>query len=80
MFFEKLHLTNMVEQSCNCMGKRDKWGYAFCLRQLVKNLRELRDRHAAGETGVVDEFFRVYIVDELKYAKGTPCPDSSADS
>ncbi|MBL9123026.1 MAG: hypothetical protein JNG90_05300 [Planctomycetaceae bacterium] len=38
-------------------------GYASELRQLSKNLRELRDRHAAGDTSVVDEFFSLYVFD-----------------
>ena len=56
----------MIEQTCDCIGKRDQYGYAFMLRELVRHLRELRDRHAAGDAQVVYEFFDLYIVDEKR--------------
>lgn len=36
-------------------------GEAFAIRELLKNLRELRDRQAEGEA-VIAEFFRLYII------------------
>lgn len=37
--------------------------HAYDLEQLGKHLRELRDRWKAGDTGVVDEFFDLYVLE-----------------
>lgn len=38
--------------------------YQFCITELIGNLRELKQRAAAGDTGVVKEFFDIYVVGE----------------
>lgn len=44
---------------------------AFSLGELQKHLREMRDRWKAGDIGVVDEFFALYVLDEPKLANRT---------
>lgn len=40
----------------------DTRGFAFDLRHLLKNLKELHQRKAEGQK-VLDEFFAVYVMD-----------------
>lgn len=35
--------------------------WAGGLEELLKHLKELRDRHRAGDMAVVDEFFALYV-------------------
>jgi hypothetical protein len=67
----KLHmdLENMLRQAAGILKRHGGSGYAFDLWQLAKNLRELRDRHAAGDTGVVGEFFSLYVLGDDKPVK-----------
>ena len=38
-------------------------GYGFMLDQLLRHLTELRDRNYDGDRGVVEEFFKLYVVE-----------------
>ncbi len=49
--------------------------YEFCIDELINNLREVKRRHLAGDTKVLDEFFDIYVL-ETEKAKEGPCPPS----
>lgn len=57
-------LVNLDGMLRNCIRamKRPKYGEAFMLEQLGKHLHELKRRWKAGDTGVVDEFFALYVI------------------
>lgn len=59
-----MDLENMIRQAAAILKRHGGSGYAFDLWQLAKNLRELRDRHAAGDATVVDEFFKLYVLND----------------
>jgi hypothetical protein len=68
----RIDLENMLRQAGIAADHGDEIhgsGYAFSLRQLGEHLRELRDRHAAGDTGVVAEFFDLYVLHDKEPAK-----------
>lgn len=39
-------------------------GYRHALENLLENLRRVRDRTAAGDMTVIDEFFDSYVFDD----------------
>lgn len=66
------NVVGLLNNAANVIPRsRDIGGWRFALRELGRNLKELHDRHAAGDATVVDEFFRCYVVDQ-KPTEGTP--------
>lgn len=57
-------LAGMLHNALACRSNKWLQYYEAGIDNLLDNLRELRDRHAAGDTGVVKEFFDLYVVDE----------------
>ena len=57
----KLNVENLVNQSIGCM-KHDPGGYAYCLKEFIENLKEVKERHEKGYSkDVLDEFFKLYV-------------------
>jgi hypothetical protein len=57
-------LTGLIKNACwELKGHGDPNAYAFMLQELLKHLIELKTRRLEG-TAVIDEFFRLYIVNE----------------
>lgn len=56
-----ISLPGVLERAADqCQRSRDNKYLAWPLRKLLADLRELRQRHRAGDTGVVDEFFALW--------------------
>jgi len=53
----RINIENCV-RNCGANGI-----YKGSLTELVENLKELRQRTAAGDMTALDEFFRVYVFD-----------------
>ena len=54
---------NMIRQACNCIPpKRDTGAYRFMLGQLSDHLKELGERHTAGDTKAIEEFLDLYCL------------------
>lgn len=51
----KVNLDGLVG---NCRAKK---GYQYSLEELVRNLKELRDRSNAGDETAIKEFFNLYV-------------------
>ena len=49
-------------ENCARVGNRSE--KAWCLDELVRNLKELRDRTDAGDMAALDEFFGVFVFDD----------------
>lgn len=64
-----VNLENMLRQAGLSAESGDEihgGGHAFMLSELGRHLRELRDRYRAGDAGVVEEFFALYVLSEPK--------------
>jgi len=60
-----IDLENMLRQASYCVPRdSDYGGYRHALPELGRNICELKRRWIAGDTTVIDEFFRLYHVDE----------------
>lgn len=58
----QVSLSGLLEKAArSCEGRSG--GESFAIRELLKNLRELRDRKAEGEA-VIAEFFRLYVIED----------------
>ena len=57
----KMSLTGLLNRAAEQIGG----GRGFDLKQLLKNLRELRERKAEG-VAVLDEFFAIYVFQDEK--------------
>lgn len=56
----RVNVENMLRQVAHEVGRR--YGYAYSLEALSKNLKNLRDRSLAGEgQAALDEFFSFYV-------------------
>ena len=55
---------NMLRQASEVLDRSemDDGEYAFMLNQLGDHLKDLHDRWKAGDKGVVDEFFDLYVI------------------
>lgn len=62
-------LAGLLLNSLDC-PKRDKLRgyYEFSLRELIGNLRELKQRTDAGDMSAVKEFFDIYVVEGAEHA------------
>lgn len=61
----KVNIENLVNQSIGCMVK-DPGGYAYCLREFVENLKEVKEKHREGKSKeILDEFFRLYVFNKI---------------
>lgn len=62
----RVSLTGVITRSAKALRERGEAGHdsAFMLEELHRHLKELRDRHAAGDPGVVAEFFNLYVIEE----------------
>lgn len=49
-------------ENCARVGHRSE--KAWCLDELVRNLKELRDRTDAGDMKALDEFFAVFVFND----------------
>ena len=49
----------------------DDNAYGFMLEELNKNLAELHDRHKAGDTAAIVEFFDIYVVTPSRQQEGS---------
>lgn len=56
-----VNLTGLIENAAAALPKRASLS-AYGLRELLGNLKELRDRREEG-TAVIDEFFAFYQID-----------------
>lgn len=63
----KENLDGLLGNAGDAAKKGDKmYGrmYAYSLKELAKNLRDLRDRTRAGDMKALDEFFSIYVFGE----------------
>ena len=58
----KVNIENCINHVLANIDKKTKQrgGYVYTVEEFIKNLKELRERKAEGET-VIDEFFGVYV-------------------
>jgi len=65
----KVNIENCAVQ----LGSRDGHdeGREYTIKEMIGNLKELRDRTAAGDLGALDEFFGIYVFigDEGQYQR-----------
>lgn len=52
----------------NCAARGDRRMKAWCLEELVKNLKELRDRTDAGDMKALAEFFDLFRFNDNQLA------------
>jgi len=65
----KVNIENCVNQLGSDDGHDD--GRLYTVREMIENLKELRDRTADGDLGAIDEFFNLYVFngDVMPYAR-----------
>jgi len=56
----RINIENMLR---NAAIECDRAAYGQPLRELARNLKELRDRHRAGDLAAIEEFFSIYRFD-----------------
>jgi hypothetical protein len=71
-----ISLTGAISQSARTLEGVGDPGLAVVLRELLKNLAELRERKAEGQK-VLDEFFRVYVIQPERDAPAVPLPTAN---
>jgi len=54
----------------NCAKNGDPGNKQWLLDELVRNLKELRDRIKAGDMAALDEFFALFVFNDTDQQKG----------